>query len=428
MRGRLLGFIVLVSSFAGCASGLTWMEDEAPDAGPVADAGSRRRDPARIDPLPEERDAAGHSADAGYDACAKGCWSPVVHIAAGSSFTCAVRRDGSAACWGLNAKGELGDGTTTSRTVPVEVSGLSSGTTAIAAGEYHACAIVRGGAKCWGSDENSQLGNTATNKIVPNDVTGLSSGVAALALGQHHSCALTTGGGVKCWGSDLGVGVLGTNRTSTVSATPLDVWNLGGASAIAATVWSTCALRAGALFCWGSNTSGELGIAGAGTSVAVATASSLSSGVSSIGPGGTIHRCAVQSGAAHCWGYNGMGQLGNGSTVGSTVPVGVQGLASGVIAVASGGHFACALTSAGGVKCWGDNGLGQLGNNSTNWSPIPVDVQGLSSGVAAIAAGGVHACALMTTGGVKCWGYNAAGQLGNNSRTNSSVPVDVVGL
>jgi alpha-tubulin suppressor-like RCC1 family protein len=131
-----------------------------------------------------------------------------------------------------------------------------------------------------------------------------------------------------------------------------------------------------------------------------------------------------------CWGSNFGGQLGNNSTVLYThIPVNVFGLSSEVSAiVAAYGSLTCALTTTGGVKCWGYNWEGQLGNNSTTDSHIPVDVSGLSSGVSAIAAGLYHTCALMMTRSMKCWGDNRDGQLGNNSTISSLVPVDVYGV
>jgi alpha-tubulin suppressor-like RCC1 family protein len=154
----------------------------------------------------------------------------------------------------------------------------------------------------------------------------------------------------------------------------------------------------------------------------------LSSGVVSISAGWD-HTCAVTStGAVECWGYNGYGQLGDNTTTYRPVPVGVVGLSSGVVSVSAGAAHTCALTSTGAVKCWGSNGSGQLGDNTTTDSPVPVDVVGLSSGVVSVSAGQNDTCALTSTGAVKCWGYNGYGQLGDNTTTDSHVPVDVVGF
>lgn len=152
----------------------------------------------------------------------------------------------------------------------------------------------------------------------------------------------------------------------------------------------------------------------------------LASGVASISAGGG-HTCVVTTaGGVKCWGLNNVGQLGIESGAESHVPVDVFGLASGIVAVAGGNIHTCALTSIGGVKCWGSNIHGELGNNSTaTFSLVPVDVSGLASGVVAIAGGAVHTCAVMATGSVKCWGDNTHGQLGNNSVAPSLVPVDV---
>ena len=139
------------------------------------------------------------------------------------------------------------------------------------------------------------------------------------------------------------------------------------------------------------------------------------------------HSCALtMAGGAKCWGYNVGGQLGDGTTVARYTPVEVSGLGSGVAAIATGYAYSCALTTAGGVKCWGYNEYGQLGDGTTNTRYTPVEVSGLGSGVAAIATGYAHSCALTTTGGVKCWGRNVYGELGDGTNVNRRTPVDVI--
>lgn len=139
--------------------------------------------------------------------------------------------------------------------------------------------------------------------------------------------------------------------------------------------------------------------------------------------------CALTTaGGVKCWGYNSEGQLGDNSTINRLTPVGVTDLASGVAAIAAGDYHTCALTTAGGVKCWGDNSEGQLGDNSIINRLTPVSVTGLVSGVTAIAAGLGQTCALTTAGGIKCWGYNGEGELGDNSTTNRFTPVAVMEL
>jgi alpha-tubulin suppressor-like RCC1 family protein len=342
-------------------------------------------------------------------------------VTAGASHACALTTAGGVQCWGDNSSGDLGNNATTQSNVPVAVSGLSSGVAAIAAGQAFTCALTTaGGVQCWGGNGNGALGNnTTTDSHVPVAVSGLSSGVVAIAAGQSHSCALTTAGGVQCWGFNSN-GQLGNNSTTTQSNVPVAVSGLSsGVAAIAAGDLYGCALTtAGGIQCWGNNPNGQ-------PSLVPVAVSGLSSGVAAIAAG-SGHACALTTaGAALCWGDNSDGQLGNNSTTQSNVPVAVSGLSSGVAALAAGQYHTCALTTAGAAVCWGDNELGELGNNSTTQSNVPVAVSGLSSGVAAIAAAklGYFSCALTTGGGVQCWGLNNSGELGNNSTTNSLVPV-----
>jgi alpha-tubulin suppressor-like RCC1 family protein len=360
-----------------------------------------------------------------------GLGTGVSAIATGAFHTCALTSGGGVKCWGFNASGRLGDGTTTQRLMPVDVSGLGSGVSAIAAGAFHTCALtIGGGVKCWGDNSSGQLGDgTTTHRLTPVDVSGLGSGISAIAAGDNHTCALTTGGGVKCWGTNFS-GQLG-DGTTTHRLTPVDVSGLGSSvSAIAAGFERTCALTTGGgVKCWGDNSSGQLGDGTTSNRLTPVNVSGLGSGVSAIAAG-NFHTCArTTGGGVKCWGLNRFGQLGDGTTTHRLTPVDVSGLGSSVSAsaIAAGFEHTCALTTGGGVKCWGDNSSGQLGDGTTSSRRAAVDVSGLGRDVSAIAAGDNHTCA-RTGGGVKCWGDNFSGQLGDGTTTQRLTPVDVSGL
>jgi alpha-tubulin suppressor-like RCC1 family protein/pimeloyl-ACP methyl ester carboxylesterase len=351
-------------------------------------------------------------------------------IAAGSHHTCALTTGGGVKCWGDNGYGQLGDGTQTQRLTAVDVSGLTIGVSAIAAGYDHTCALTTGGGvKCWGDNGYGQLGDgTQTQRLTAVDVSGLTSGVSAVAARGFHTCALTSGGGVKCWGYNV-FGQLG-DGTTTDRSNPVDVVGLSsGVGAIAAGYHHTCALTTGGgVKCWGYNVYGQLGDGTTTDRSNPVDVVGLSSGVGAIAAG-EVYTCALTTGGGpKCWGANYLGQLGDWTTTPRLTPVAVFGLTSGVSAVAAGGDNTCALTTGGGVKCWGYNDLGQVGDGTTTWRLTPVAVVGLTNGVSAIAAAGAHTCALTTGGGVKCWGDNGYGQLGDGTQTNRLTPVDVVGF
>src|SRR5205807_2708853 len=133
-------------------------------------------------------------------------------------------------------------------------------------------------------------------------------------------------------------------------------------------------------------------------------------------------------GGVKCWGDNSDGELGDGSLTVSSTPVDVSGLTSGVAAIAAGYNHTCALTTSGGVKCWGYNGDGEVGDGTTTERLTPVNVSGLASGVAAVSAGDSHTCAMTTTNALECWGQNGDGEVGDGTTTDSSSPVGVVGF
>jgi alpha-tubulin suppressor-like RCC1 family protein len=358
-------------------------------------------------------------------------------IAVAATHTCAMSPAGGLRCWGTNDFGQLGNGnsgTNAFSILPAHVSGFADGISKFDAGYRHTCAVTTAlGAKCWGSNEYGQLGDgTSTDRHTPVEVAGLRFGVETVAPGFFHTCALIIDGAIRCWGLN-DEGELGDGSQNS-SGAPVPVADLGGvAGAVAVGGFHSCALiNSGSVRCWGYNIHGQLGDGSmAPRRLTPVTVTGLSGEGVAIAAGYN-HTCALTNGGAvQCWGRNDRDQLGNGSTEAfSNVPVAVSGLSSGVTAITADGWHTCALTTAGGVKCWGFNDYGQLGNGTslpggTN-SGVPVDVVGLASGVVAIAAGYRHTCALMADGGVQCWGANLNGRLGNNTTEDSPVPVTVV--
>ncbi len=327
--------------------------------------------------------------------------SPAVAVAAGEEQSCAVTADGNAWCWSGTA-------------ARVQVPTLTGNVKAVSAGGgplfaqnpvAFACAVTTaGGVWCWGDNSQGELGNgTTTNSTVPTPVSGLSSGVIAVSAGPDYSaCAVTGDGNVWCWGSN-GADVLGDAGSSLV---PVKLSGFTGAvSAVSVGYVSACAIVAGGgVECWGTNTDGQLGNGSKATSLAPVQVTGITSGATAIAVG-TTYACAVVSGGVQCWGNNGFGA--------SSVPAPVTGLASGATAVsigAAGGvtnDTTCAIVS-GGVQCWGDNTYGELGDNSTTNSAVPVAASVLTSGVTALSVGPLPPCggdcAIKSGGSVWCWG------------------------
>lgn len=240
-----------------------------------------------------------------------------------------------------------------------------------------------------------------------------------LAAGGLSTCGLDANNGVFCWG-DNQYGALGVGSFDpATSVLPVRVPELAkGVRSVVGGPYAHCAILAdGTARCWGYSLFGDIN--GTIQSVQMPTPhdkTGLSNDVARITVG-TLFVCALTtSGRGKCWGIGGAGQLGNGSTndefaardVATTEPL-VD------IAASMGGFFACAVTRAGGVLCWGKNGSGQLGSSGTEDQPLPVAVKGLDAPSLGVACGREHACALLADGGVACWGSDARGQLGRGT-------------
>ncbi len=393
-------------------------------------------------------------------------------ISAGGKQTCAIVNDGTAKCWGNNEYGQLGNGDRLlPSSTPVDVTGLGSGVSWISTGNTHICAVQNGTGKCWGDNTHGKLGDgtNTESRSAPVDVVdsddNILTGVIAISAGTLHTCAVV-GGGAKCWGNNQS-GQLGNGTVTTYgsdgridednnSPAPVDVVDsdgnpLTGVTAIAAGLNHTCAMirvnvNDGSVKCWGANLSGALGNGGfpvipdsdPPTNLVHSTpmdVMGLGNGVTAISIGSS-HTCAIQGGKARCWGDNTDGKLGNGmvTTIGDdqnrSAPVDVVDSdgnpLTGVTAIAAGPNHTCAVHNAA-AKCWGNNLDGKLGNGNTIASATPVEVSGLGNVVRLISAGDSHTCAVAGRA-VRCWGHNSNGELGNGNTRNHPTPVSVSGF
>ena len=394
------------------------------------------------------------------------------NITSGASHACGLTASGVAYCWGNNASGQIGDGTTSSVTAPVAVSGSQSFSVLSAGGSF-TCGIVLGGnvsidnqktvTYCWGSNRYGQIGDggpadgtASADRLTPVFIRR--NLFRSLATGGDHACGLNTTGVAYCWGRNdkgqLGDGTTANRSTPTtvnVSAIPVVVptptVEKAAFTSLAAGGYHTCGLTAsGTAYCWGANSSGELGdgtITNRASPVAVTGGKSFTSIVA-----GARHTCGLTSaGAAYCWGFNAYGQIGDGTAGGGDAqgngshtadrlsPVAVGGGKT-FASLAAGGYNTCGLTSAGVAYCWGNNYFGQIGDGTTGTAIgddsanrlTPTAVSG-NLEFAALTVGLAHACGRTAMGKAYCWGNNLyGGQIGDGtSSSNRLSPVAVSG-
>ena len=414
-------------------------------------------------------------------------------VGGGGDGDCVLLTTGGVDCWGNGFYGQLGDGTfytsgNEGSATPVAVEGVGgTGTlTGVASlvsggspsGARYCALLTTGGVDCWGNGSYGQLGDgtfyTSGNlgSATPVAVegvggTGTLTGVASLVSDGRGYCALLTSGGVNCWGlgnnGELGDGTFYTSG-NLGSATPVAVEGVGGTGTLAGVATLVggglsngdgyCALlTSGGVDCWGLGNNGELGDGifytsgnlGSATPVAVEGVGGTGTltGVASLvggGGGGTGYCALLTSGGVDCWGLGYYGELGDGTFYtsgnrGSATPVAVEGVGgtgtlTGVAGLVYGeevGTSYCALLTTGGVDCWGSGDSGQLGDGTfytsgNRGSAIPVAVEGVGStgtlsGVASLVndGNGEGYCALLTTSGVDCWGNGYVGQLGDGT-------------
>jgi alpha-tubulin suppressor-like RCC1 family protein len=349
-------------------------------------------------------------------------WSSV---SADFGHTCGIRTDGTLWCWGWNDFGQVGIGTVApSQMTPAQV-GTETTWTAVSTGGIHACGIRVGGSLwCWGYNGYGQLGIAGLGDETSPVRVGSDSNWATVSAGLYHTCATRSGGSLWCWGLN-NQGQVGQGTVDTPKTSPVQVGNLTTWIRVAASLGHTCATRSdGTLWCWGAATAGELAVGNW----------TLSSSPMRVGDGlrwskaatGTGHTCATRTdGTLWCWGYNGNGELGIGSTVstqGGPVQVGSNTTWAGLTANTA---HTCATRTDGTLWCWGWNAYGQVGNGGVV-TPQTAPVQVAGTTWRTVKAGYSHTCATRVDGTLWCWGNNANGELGIGSTvTQETTPVRV---
>lgn len=346
---------------------------------------------------------------------------PVGALRVGVNTTCASVEDpGTAYCWGANEFGQVGDGTTADRSRPTAVVGAPRFTAAYPGD--HACVVDAAELLCWGRNLSGELGR---GTLVPGPTPGAVLGDLAfqqIAIGDDFSCGIAGSGATYCWGAN-DVGQLGTGVPGTSSEPALVAGDLQFGSIVAGGK-TACGIAIDQLYCWGNGADGELGTGAfdVSASVPTAVAGGLHVLIVAIGAdvGGRATVCALAQEGPYCWGKNTNGEVGDGTTVGRSVPTAVLGLDANV-QLAPGGSHTCARVSSAEVVCWGKGGRLGTGSAAPSLSPVPVAGGHV---FAAIYAGRDHTCGRTDDdpSTAWCWGENARGQLGDGTTTRRLSP------
>lgn len=358
--------------------------------------------------------------------------SPNYHkVSVGAYRQCSVNSSGVAGCAGSNYDasngiyGILGIGLATSAT-RTNYQALDDADTylSVGAGEFLTCGITAAKrVKCWGY----LVGDGSTSsRYSPTSILDTTSEFVDLAVGSYHACAIASDGVMKCWG-DGWDGKLG-NGSTAVGSSPVTADSGTAYKRVAAGRNHTCGITmSGILKCWGTNSAGQLGIGS--TATPQLTPQVVDTGVSySEIAAGENHTCGITTaGVLKCWGANGSGQVGDGTTTARSAPTVIEsGTAYSKVAVASSGYHTCGITTAGVVKCWGANGSSRLGDGTTTSRSTPTPVSLTTPQLfREVATGGAQSCAISTGGQLYCWGANTWGQLAIGNTTTQTSPASV---
>ena len=381
----------------------------------------------------------------------------VVQVENGDTHACARLTTGRAMCWGTGDENRLGfngisDSNRAGFVQGVGDVGQLTQIAQLSLGAAHSCArLTTGQARCWGENQNRQLGTGDQNDggpfVVENRTGGALTGVTAIAAGANHTCAIVAGGQVRCFGSNVN-GQLGDGslQPRTRPVIVLDVNGSGaltGATQISAGNNYTCVrLNTGQARCWGNNTSGQLGrgnVDSRNRPVVVKNANGTAplTGVTQVSAGASTTCARMSDNSARCWGSDFNGVLGNGGVDDSTdLPVRVLavsggGFLAGVKNISVGGAHVCATVSGNQLRCWGDGNDSQLGTGDVSDRNRPAVVRNVADtgallGATQVSAGEDFSCARLNNGQARCFGQDTDGSLGSGGGGASNTPVAVL--
>lgn len=396
---------------------------------------------------------------------ARGSWTKV---AAGNLHTCAISGEGRLRCWGYNASGELGDGTTSGSAIGVDVGGAAARWVDLVAGADHNCAVrTSGELYCWGDNTHGQIPNPDVGEIASTPVAiapRLAAWTGAHGLGLTHSClidaeqrlacvggnsagqlgrgsgphprpvkldgewvdvasaeaftcALDANRDAYCWGNSsyaaLGDGTQRSRQVPTMIAEP------GPWDSISAGGNAACAKRGTARWCWGQNANQQLGYPGGGGVLYLPKMLDDDHFPQAM----RAHLCSIRGGSMWCWGAGGRGQLGFGDTASKALPTLLASPSGAWTHVGVGNQHTCAATTTA-VFCWGYNEYGQVGNNTSGDLDMPTRI--LDGAYEAIAVGYESACAIRE-GAASCWGFGGYGSLGTGALISEHAPRAIAG-
>ncbi|MCF7900880.1 hypothetical protein K9L67_01510, partial [Candidatus Woesearchaeota archaeon] len=344
-------------------------------------------------------------------------------ISAGSRHTCAIRtNDSRILCWGNNAYGQLGNGTSGGQTSNPQLINDTTQYKQISAGNDFTCGLtINNTVKCWGYNNGGQIGDGTTTQRNNPTLINDTAKYKYLDVGYEATCGILTNGTAKCWGNnyygELGVGDT-TNRTN-----PTAINDSATYKQISAGYDYTCGiLTNGTAKCWGYNTNGELGLGHTTHQYNPITINDTTT-YKQI-DANYYNTCGIlTNGTAKCWGSNSVGQVGDGTTTQKNNPTTINDTTT-YLQIMGGADHTCGITNKGQVKCWGDDSSEQLGNGVQTENPNPTNTTDTSTYIT-ITSGEYFSCGILRNGTTKCWGDGSSGQLGDGALSTNQDPTQI---